>query len=455
MIFVGGVSLSTHSSSSSCSQGHDILMDLMRHPVLVSASSAFNDVAERRFSASKDSNSSISRHNRWVYIFQREYATVDPALVDGDSVPNLPDCKMHYAILCCAPCKYFLSETGCFVLRLVIPLFKYVDTFLILYVEAYMSPVLRVCSYIDSSSLFVVGTDEATTCVGLVMRNQKSGMTSVAHLDSPDVVDIGLSQMLAFVINQSSDAMLDVHLIGGFDDASPEHVNGITKSHGKLEGYSFPLCEKIVDSLAKSNMKFQIHTLHVLGHNTRRDSEGNAYPIFTGFLLLACYCSFGFVYLLALDAPLASVETATGSILPANFDATTRCPDEVVRRIRVTASFEDCSWNGRLLETYDTQADQFVIAPCTWSMRKMHIALMLQNLSDQEILLMCSTSPSAEAPDFVDNQRRQCDYLIQHPDWSETFPFKKPRIFRRMEDKSWVKSVVLKSLVSVEKGRNS
>ncbi|XP_047253074.1 protein N-terminal asparagine amidohydrolase isoform X3 [Capsicum annuum] len=311
MIFVGGVSLSTHSSSSSCSQGHDILMDLMRHPVLVSASSAFNDVAERRFSASKDSNSSISRHNRWVYIFQREYATVDPALVD------------------------------------------------------------------------VVGTDEATTCVGLVMRNQKSGMTSVAHLDSPDVVDMGLSQMLAFVINQSSDAMLDVHLIGGFDDASPEHVNGITKSHGKLEGYSFPLCEKIVDSLAKSNMKFQIHTLHVLGHNTRRDSEGNAYPIFTGFL----------------------VETATGSILPANFDATTRCPDEVVRRIRVTASFEDCSWNGRLLETYDTQADQFVIAPCTWSMRKMHIALMLQNLSDQEILLMCSTSPSAEAPDFVDNQR--------------------------------------------------
>uniref|UniRef100_M1A767 N-terminal asparagine amidohydrolase family protein n=1 Tax=Solanum tuberosum TaxID=4113 RepID=M1A767_SOLTU len=323
MIFVAGAPLSTDSSSS-CSQGHDILTDLMKHPVLVSASSSLNDVAERKFSVSKDSSSGISRHNRWVYIFQREYATVDPALVD------------------------------------------------------------------------VVGTDEATTCVGLVIRNQNSGMTSVAHLDSPDVVDIGLAQMLAFVVNQSSDAMLDVffsnplcqttlvHLIGGFDDASPENVNGITESHGKLEGYSFPLCKKIVDSLAKSNMKFQIHTLHVLGHNTRRDTEGNAYPIFTGFL----------------------AETATGSIIPANFDATTRCPDEVVRRIRVSASFEDPSWKGRLLETYDTQTDQFVIAPCTWDMRKMHIALMLQNLSDQEILLTCSTSPSAEAPDFVDNQRR-------------------------------------------------
>lgn len=68
----------------------------------------------------------------------------------------------------------------------------------------------------------MVGTDEATTCVGIVIRNQNSGMTSVAHLDSPDVVDIGLAQMLAFVVNQSSDVMLDVHLIGGFDDASPE-----------------------------------------------------------------------------------------------------------------------------------------------------------------------------------------------------------------------------------------
>ncbi|CAN4110453.1 unnamed protein product [Withania somnifera] len=274
----------------------------MKHPVLVSASSLFSDVAERKFSVSKDSSPSISRHNRWVYNFQRE--------------------------------------------------------------------------------------------------------TSVAHLDSLDIVDIDLTQMLTFVINQSSAAMLDVHLIAGFDDASPEHVNGITKSHVKLEDYSFPLCKKIVDSLAKSSMKYQIHTLHVLGHNTRRDSEGNAYAIFTGFL----------------------VETATCSIIPANFDATTRCPDELVRRTRVTASFEDLSCNGRLLETYDTWTDQFVIAPCRCT-HKMHIVLMLQNLSDQEILLMCSTSPAAEAPDFVENQRRQWDYLIQHPDWSETFPFKKPRIF--------------------------
>ncbi|CAA2971321.1 N-terminal asparagine amidohydrolase isoform X2 [Olea europaea subsp. europaea] len=35
------------------------------------------------------------------------------------------------------------------------------------------------------------------------------------------------------------------------------------------------------------------------------------------------------------------VETSTGSILLTNFDRMSRCPDEVVRRVRVTACFED------------------------------------------------------------------------------------------------------------------
>lgn len=65
-----------------------------------------------------------------------------------------------------------------------------------------------------------------------------------------------------------------------------QHENGVTKSHEKIEGYSFPLCSKIVEILGKSINKFNIQTLHVLGHNTRQDSEGNAYPIFNGFLVI-------------------------------------------------------------------------------------------------------------------------------------------------------------------------
>uniref|UniRef100_A0A2P2KDS7 Uncharacterized protein MANES_10G151000 n=1 Tax=Rhizophora mucronata TaxID=61149 RepID=A0A2P2KDS7_RHIMU len=68
----------------------------------------------------------------------------------------------------------------------------------------------------------LVGTDEATTCVGLVIRNQRTGMISVAHMDSTKIVDIGITQMLSLVTSYDSDANLDVHMVGGFEDVSPK-----------------------------------------------------------------------------------------------------------------------------------------------------------------------------------------------------------------------------------------
>ncbi|KAK7854802.1 hypothetical protein CFP56_030626 [Quercus suber] len=62
----------------------------------------------------------------------------------------------------------------------------------------------------------------------------------------------------------------------------------------------------------------------------------------------------------------ADLTASTGLVTPACFDRTSRCPDEIVRRIRVTASYEDPSWSGMLLETYDTQTDQFRIASYCW-----------------------------------------------------------------------------------------
>lgn len=196
-----------------------------------------------------------------------------------------------------------------------------------------------------------------------------------------------------------------------------QHANrGISSGgHQRLEGYSIPLCTKIVETLGKRREKFHLQTFHVLKHNTRWDSEGNAYPIFNGFL----------------------VETSSGAVIPASFDRSTRCPDEIVRRIRVGASFEDPSWTGRLLETYETQTDRFVIAPTIWTISQLDYALMVRELSDLEILFTCSTSPTAEGPDFVENQRRVCEHLIRHPDSREAFPSKKPRVFERITGGRW------------------
>ncbi|KAK4591709.1 hypothetical protein RGQ29_016231 [Quercus rubra] len=240
-----------------------------------------------------------------------------------------------------------------------------------------------------------VGTDEATTCVCLVIHHKQIRMTSVAHMDSPNIVDMGLSQMSSCVIGHNLDAELDVHLVGGFEDVSPN-----------LSVLNF-LCNILTLALDHKarHENFHVQNLSVLGHNTRRDSKGNAYPIFnasSGLVTLAC------------------------------FDRTSRCPDEIVRRIQVTASYEDPSWSGRLLETYDTQTDQFRIASCCWSFCQQYISWTLQSLSNFEILLRCSTSPSAEAPDFVYNLRRYIFVFIVHfLIWRETFPRKQPRVFKR------------------------
>lgn len=330
MIFINGVRFLSDSSSV---KGHDMVIALLEHPDLVSASRSFCGIPERKYSGSEE-----SVHAKCVYVFQREYATVDPAFVE------------------------------------------------------------------------YVGIDEATTCVGIVIRNCTSGMVSIAHMDSPEVVDIGLSQMLSLISDtddDDDDAILDVHLLGAFEDSgSPQ---------GHVEGYSFPLCMKIVESLAESKVKFQIQNFQVLKHNIRRDSEGIAYPIFHGLL----------------------VETSTGSVVPASFDASTRCPDEIIRRIRLGASYADPTFTGRLLDTYQTQTDRFLIPPFSWSMRMVRLALVMKHRSDLEILVTTSTSPSAEGPDFVDNQKRVWEYLIQHPDWREAFPSQLPRVFERTATGDW------------------
>nr|KAJ0228583.1 hypothetical protein LSAT_V11C100043280 [Lactuca sativa] len=138
---------------------------------------------------------------------------------------------------------------------------------------------------------------------------------------------------------------------------------------------------KIVEKLAESKVKFEIRNFQVLKHNTRWDSEGNAYPIFHGLL----------------------VEMSNGRVVPGSFDASTRCPDEIIRRIRLGASFGPGP--PRLLDTYQTQTDRFLIPPFSWTMQQLRFALVMRHRSDLEILLTTSTSPSAEGPDFVATQK--------------------------------------------------
>ncbi|KAJ0988128.1 hypothetical protein J5N97_006484 [Dioscorea zingiberensis] len=343
MIVVDGVPISASPEETESLPGDDILASLLEHPVLVSASARLIATPHRNFSVS-DEQSPPLKH---VYVFQREYATVDPSRVD------------------------------------------------------------------------LVGMDEATTCVGLVIRNPRNGIVSVAHMDFVNVVDVGVTQMLSLILEADEDHTLDVHLIGGFEDAPRGFVDDAIGSEGHKhpDGYSLPLCSKILEVLHCRPEIFHVQTLCVLGHNTKRDENGNPLPIISGFLL----------------------DTSSGAVFPASFDSTSRVPDEIVRRVRVTVSSMDPSWEGKLLETYDTNQDRFQIAACSWASGWGRYGLSLQQLSDSEMLSQCSTSPAAEGPDFLENERRKWAYLIKYPDWRQTFLGKKPRIFERASDEKWIR----------------
>lgn len=67
-------------------QANGILIALLEHPLLISASSSFQLIPKRMISASENPGLERLMEHRWVYIFQREYATVDPAYVDVCSI---------------------------------------------------------------------------------------------------------------------------------------------------------------------------------------------------------------------------------------------------------------------------------------------------------------------------------------------------------------------------------
>nr|CAB3468438.1 unnamed protein product [Digitaria exilis] len=326
--------------------GMELVAALAAHPGLRDAAGRLKATPESRISAGQEG---APRH---VYVFQREYATVDPArveVVEGVScVPVTPD-----------------SVTSCAV------------------------KVNFVFLGQGKSCVLLSGTFDDAFDLPLF-----DPRTSVSHLDFPKIVEGGLKQMLELLGDDN--APFDVHLIGGFSDASTKVVRSSGKKHIKQEGYSYPLCCKIVEVLHKFQQQFSLRSFCVLDNNTTTDSLGNALPVIGGFV----------------------VQTSSGVVTPAGFDMNSRCPDEVVRRIRVSVSSYDPAWQGRMPDWAD-------------------IASSLNQLSDSEVLMQCSTSPAAEPPHFVENERRIWKYLINNPDWEETFPKHKPRVFHRTSDGSW------------------
>ncbi|KAJ7529629.1 hypothetical protein O6H91_15G059200 [Diphasiastrum complanatum] len=256
----------------------------------------------------------------------------------------------------------------------------------------------------------LIGTDEATTCIGLAIRNPESGL----------YVAQGVRQMVTSV-RAHEDTLLQVHLVGGYDDT--EIINK-TETNSEMSesdqrptcgGYSKPLALKLVEAFHCSSYKFCIQTMCILQHNTGIASSGHTVPLVRGFV----------------------IQTRTGQIMPAKFDADARGPDGTIRHICLSTASTD--GKDELRAPYDTVLDRFVIAPCKWSLTWKFYALEVLRMSDAELLANCSTSPYAESPDFLEDMRRTYAYLWQYPEWRHTFPRGEPRVFTRSVTGGWIR----------------
>lgn len=84
---------------------------------MLSSSHTFRDIPERNFTSSEESASERSPQPKFVYVFQREYATVDPAVVGVCATPFLPfichiiisGCIIHSIVLASCVFLWFCS----------------------------------------------------------------------------------------------------------------------------------------------------------------------------------------------------------------------------------------------------------------------------------------------------------------------------------------------------------
>ncbi|KAL2629039.1 hypothetical protein R1flu_013725 [Riccia fluitans] len=270
------------------------------------------------------------------------------------------------------------------------------------------------CATVASEIVQLVGTDEMTTCVGLVIRNPATGLTSVGHFDTAAYAAKGLEQVIASH-NLSEPTVLQVHLVGAYDD-SRDHYRAGHAGDEVQSRYSLPLSLKIIQALQKSKHKFEMGYLCILQHNTEIGSNEHPCPSVRGLV----------------------VETKSGAVMPARFEGGARGPDSTVRMVCTTTVTSDPSWDTSLLSPYQTHSDSYLIKPSKWSKVYMTYAPYMLSLNDEDFVQTFSSSPYAEGPEFVENCRRIFKYMLQFPDWKHTFPAGKPREFVRTDEGGWV-----------------
>ncbi|XP_041987784.1 protein N-terminal asparagine amidohydrolase isoform X2 [Aricia agestis] len=237
----------------------------------------------------------------------------------------------------------------------------------------------------------IIGSDDATTCIIVIVKHSGSGAVSLAHFDGSGTAEaaaamVAKTQQLAVGYPEGR---LELQLVGGFTDP---------------HRYSDKLFANIMLSF----------------HRLTEEID----------LTLACCCELNTALGGSAPAPLVTgvgLDLRAGEIFPANFPD--KGPELPLRSAR---AFTGGPNSTQVLDIYDNGIGMLRIGPFNYDPLR-SVDLWLQQ-SDEFILQHLSTTPTLEPPHFVHNIRMMLKFIQQHPFPAVTvFPENRAHYYRRDE----------------------
>ncbi|XP_022830371.1 protein N-terminal asparagine amidohydrolase isoform X1 [Spodoptera litura] len=243
----------------------------------------------------------------------------------------------------------------------------------------------------------IIGSDDATSCIIVVIRHSGSGAVALAHLDGSGTAEAAtamVSRVQQLAVGYP-EGRLELQLVGGFTDP---------------HRYSDELFANIMLSFHRLSVEIDLTLACCCELNTALGG-GSAAPLVTG----------------------VGVDIRAGDLFPATFPD--KGPELPLRGARTITSGPH---SGQVLDIYDNTVGLLRIGPFNYEPLR-GVDLWLEQ-SDDFILQHLSTTPAVEPPHFVHNIRVTLKFIQQHPFPAVTvFPDNRSHYYRRDEQSGcWV-----------------
>jgi len=235
----------------------------------------------------------------------------------------------------------------------------------------------------------MLGSEDATTCLIIVLRDRRTQSCGIIHLDSQYEDQISpLVKEMQKLDGESCSQEFDTSVLGGYRDE---------------RGLSEEIIETQLCCLKQSkHSTFHLKLLCVQNFNTII-KDGVAWPVHYG----------------------AAVRLSDGAVFPARFDSYE--PDKDIRMLRMQSEDSD-----GFLNVYDAESGTIVIPAFSYTPRSnAHLWIQAQ---DDLILSRCSTSPKVEPPHFVQDFKNVFRRMLTDPEPFKTiFKGGRSRRYKRNE----------------------